>query len=185
MVRTAQQWAGAGFNVAIFGRPSDSGELGYEDRISNSHLQDIRAVLNWVESKSSLPIWVVGTSRGTISSTFTLNHAQDPQIAGGVLSASVVAYEKPGAISRQDLKAIKVPVLLYHHEKDACEICQPYELPSVLAGLKNTPIKKLIMAKDGSNPTGSPCEANHWHGFIGMERQAVSEISGWIRHPVN
>jgi len=58
-------------------------------------------------------------------------------------------------------------------------------MPSVLAGLNNSPIKKLIMAKDGSNPTGSPCEGNHWNGFIGMEQQAVSEINGWIRHPVN
>ena len=72
-------------------------------------------MLSWVETKSNLPIWVMGTSQGTISSTFTLNHAQDPQIAGGVLSASVVAYKKPGALYRQDLKAIKVPVLLYHH----------------------------------------------------------------------
>ena len=144
-------------------------------------------MLSWVETKSDLPIWVAGTSRGTISSTFTLNHARDSQIAGRVLSASVVAYKHPGALARQDHQAIKLPVLLCYHKKDVDvrEIYQLYEMPSVLASLKNSPIKKLIMAKDGFNPTGSPCESNHWHGFIGMEQQAVTEISGRIRHPVN
>jgi hypothetical protein len=114
-----------------------------------------------------------------------LINLQDSQIAGGVVSSSVVAYKKAGALPKQDLKQIKVPVLVYHHEKDACDICRPNEVPSILSGLKNSPVKKLMMVSGGSNPTGSPCEGNHWHGFIGMEQQAVSEISAWIKNPTN
>jgi hypothetical protein len=54
-----------------------------------------------------------------------------------------------------------------------------------VSGLKNSPIEKLMMVSGGSNPTGSPREGNHWHGFIGMEQQAVSDISDWIRQPTN
>jgi dienelactone hydrolase len=185
LVRTSKLWAAEGFNLAIFGRPNDSDELGYEDRISDTHMQDVKAVLEWVKSKSAAPIWVVGTSRGTVSTAFTLINLQDSQIAGGVVSSSVVAYKKAGALPKQDLKQIKVPVLVYHHEKDACDVCRPNEVPSILSGLKNSPVKKLMMVSGGSNPTGSPCEGNHWHGFIGMEQQAVSDISAWIKHPTN
>jgi len=185
LVRTSKLWAAEGFNLAIFGRPNDSDELGYEDRISDTHMQDVKAVLEWVKSKSASPIWVVGTSRGTVSTASMLINLQDSQIAGGVVSSSVVAYKKAGALPKQDLKQIKVPVLVYHHEKDACDICRPNEVPSILSGLKSSPTKKLMTVSGGSNPTGSPCEGNHWHGFIGMEQQAVSEISDWIKHPTN
>jgi predicted alpha/beta-fold hydrolase len=185
LVRTTKLWVAEGFNVAIFGRPNDSDELGYEDRISDTHMQDVRAVLGWVKSKSAAPIWVVGTSRGTISTASSLINIQDSQIAGGVVTSSVVSYKKAGALPKQDLKMIKVPVLVYHHEKDACELCKPHEVPSVLSGLKNSPIKKMMMVSGGLNPTGSPCEGNHWHGFIGMEAQAVAEISAWIKKPGN
>ena len=83
------------------------------------------------------------------------------------------------------LDYIKRPVLVYHHQGDACPLCQPHEVPGILAGLKNAPIKKLMMVSGGSNPSGPVCQALHWHGFIGMEPQAVADISGWIRKPAN
>jgi hypothetical protein len=39
------------------------------------------------------------------------------------------------------------------------------------------------MMDGGSGPRGNPCEALHWHGYIGMERDAVSAIADWIRDP--
>ena len=129
LVRTSRLWVDQGFNLAIFGRPNDSEGLDYEDRISNVHLNDVQAVLEWVKKKSSAPIWIVGTSRGTVSTAFALIHIAQPQIAGGVVSSSVVSYKKAGALPRQDLDRIKLPMLVYHHEKDACDICKPYEVP--------------------------------------------------------
>jgi hypothetical protein len=43
----------------------------------------------------------------------------------------------------------------------------------ILKGLSNAPVKKLMMVDGGSDPTGDECDAQHWHGFIGMEREAV------------
>ena len=80
---------------------------------------------------------------------------------------------------------IKVPVLVLHHAKDACPHCQPFEVSAILRGLKNAPVKKEIMVSGGENPTGNVCEALHWHGYIGMEREAVELIAEWIKKPVN
>ncbi len=184
LVRTSKLWAASGFNLAIFGRPGDSDELDYEDRISATHMQDVKAVMDWVKTKSAAPIWVVGTSRGTVSAASTLITLQDNQIAGGVFTSSVVSDKKAGALPKQNLQQIKVPVLVYHHEKDACELCKPDAVPNIFNGLKSSPVKKLMMTNGGANPSGPPCEGNHWHGFIGMEPQAVTEISAWIRKPI-
>ena len=185
LVRTAPLWAKEGFNVAIFGRPVDMEQLSPEARISDAHLQDIQATLNWAKKQSAAPVWIVGTSMGTISTTAALINLDDPQIAGGVLTSSIVNFKITGAVPKQALDSIKRPVLVYHHQDDACKHCQPHEVPAILAGLKNAPLKKLMMVSGGANPSGAVCEALHWHGFIGMEPQAVADISAWIRKPVN
>lgn len=184
LVRTVPYWMANGFNVAIFGRPSDSEDLDYADRISDTHMTDVRAVLDFVKTQSAAPVWIVGTSRGTISAAATAIAAQGG-IAGLVLTSSVVNFKKAGAVPKQDLAAIKVPVLVFHHSKDACIHCRPDEVPAIIKGLSNAPVKKLIFVDGGANPTGDVCAAQHWHGYIGIEPEVVQKISGWIKSPVN
>ena len=102
-----------------------------------------------------------------------------------MLTSSVVRYATPGAVPRQDLKAIKLPVLVYHHAKDGCKHCQASETPWIINGLTNAPIKKLMVVDGGANPSGDVCAGQHWHGFIGMESEAVDQIASWIKAPVN
>lgn len=184
LVRSELYFIANGFNVAIFGRPSDSQDMDYADRISDTHLTDVHKVLEFVKQKADVPVWLVGTSRGTVSATAAAINLPS-EMAGVVLTSSVVSYKKPGAVPKQDLDRIKVPVLVLHHAKDACPLCQPHEVPAILRGLKNAPIKKEIMVSGGGNPTGNVCEALHWHGFIGAERETVDLIANWIKAPSN
>ena len=160
-------------------------ELGWTERTEPKHMTDVAKVLEFVKQKSSLPVWIVGTSRGTVSATAMAINLLDPAIAGLVLTSSVVRYATPGAIPRQDLKAINLPVLVYHHAKDACKHCQASEAHYIIKGLSNAPIKKLMVVDGGANPTGHECAGQHWHGFIGMEREAVNQIANWIKTPFN
>jgi dienelactone hydrolase len=185
LVCTAQTWINEGFHYAVFGRPTDMNELDYPDRISAKHLADLKATVAFIKTKTNTPIFIVGTSRGTISAAHLLINEPDSAIAGGILTASVTAYKKIGAVPTLDLHKIKVPMLIYHHSGDACEICKPHEVPAIVSGLKNAPIKKLMMVSGGSGAKGNPCEAEHFHGFIGMEAQAVNDIAQWIRSPSN
>lgn len=182
LVRSAPYFTANGFNVAIFGRPSDSDDLDYADRISDTHMIDVRKVLDIVKTKSTAPIWIVGTSRGTVSATATAIQMQG-EIAGLVLTSSVVNYKKPGAVPRQDLAAIKVPVLVLHHSKDACIHCRPDDVPATFNGFRNAPVKKLVFVDGGANPTGDVCAGLHHHGFVGMEKEAVDIIAGWVINP--
>lgn len=182
LVRSVPYFVANGFNVAIFGKPSDSQDLDYADRISETHMSDVRKVLEVVKRRADVPVWLVGTSRGTISATAAAIHMPD-EMAGLVLTASVVSYQKPGAIPKQALDRIKVPVLVLHHAKDACPLCQSHEVPAILRGLIHAPFKKQIMLDGGESPTGNVCEALHWHGFIGMEREAVDVMANWMKSP--
>ncbi len=185
LVRSAPYFVANGFNVAIFGRPNDMDELGWTERTEPKHMTDVAKVLEFVKQKSGLPVWIVGTSRGTVSATAMAINVHDPAIAGLVLTSSVVRYATPGAVPRQDLKAITLPVLVYHHAKDACKHCQASEAPYIIKGLSNAPIKKLMVVDGGANPTGDECAGQHWHGFPNFEREAISQIAEWIKKPIN
>lgn len=186
LARSVALFLADGFNVAIFGLPSDTPALDYSDRVNEKHLADVRAALAFVRTKSPAPIWLVGTSRGTISATYAaIGSAGDAGIAGLVLTSSVTAYKKQGAVPTQNLAALKLPVLVVHHARDARPICQPYDLNWIMKGLNNAPVKKLVMINGGVNPSGDVCEAMHYHGFIGQEKEVVDLMANWMNYPVD
>jgi hypothetical protein len=186
LARSVALFLADGFNVAIFGLPSDTPALDYSDRVNEKHLADVRAALEFVRTKSPAPIWLVGTSRGTISATYVaISSTGDTGIAGLVLTSSVTAYKKQGAVPSQNLAALKLPVLVVHHASDACPICQPYDLDWIMKGLKNTAVKKLVMVTGGGSPSGDVCEAMHYHGFVGQEKEVVDLMANWMKNPVN
>ena len=182
LVRSRDAFAGHGFHVAVVGRPSDVPDMDTTFRTSAAHIEDLRAVIDDLRARSQMPVWLVGTSRGTVSAAAAASALGPDRVAGMVLTSSVTGFKQRG-VPTLALQAIRVPVLVLHHEKDACPSCAPHEVPLILERLTHTPVKKLLWARDGGGVRGDPCEPFHWHGFIGMEEQAVQSIVSWVRQP--
>ena len=182
LVRSRDLFAANGFNVAVVGKPSDKDDLDGSFRISAEHIEDLRRVVAFLKKDAGVPVWVVGTSMGTISTTALATIVSNEELSGIVLTSSVT-QKKIGAVPEQKLESIRLPVLVIHHEFDECKICVPSEVSQIIKKLKNAPFKKEVYVKGGSNPKGNPCEALHWHGFIGMEKEVVDLVSTWIKNP--
>lgn len=183
LVRSRELFAAQGFHVAAVGRPSDVADLDTGFRASEAHVQDLARVVDDLRARAPVPVWLVGTSRGTVSAAAAAIALGPDKIAGVVLSSSITAYKLRGAVPTQPLDRLRVPVLVLHHERDACKTTAPHEVPLIMKGLVNAPVKKLAWARDGGPPQGDPCEAMHWHGFVGMEPQAVETIARFVRAP--
>ncbi|MCG6533804.1 MAG: alpha/beta hydrolase [Syntrophales bacterium LBB04] len=183
LVRSRAYFTANGFTVAISGTPTDMKYLGYSARTSPRHVEDLVKVVEFVKRDSGLPVWLVGTSRGTVSATAAAVSFGNKELAGIVLTSSVTGNKRIPGVALQRLEAIRIPVLVMHHAKDACNVCNPNEVWKITDGLKNAPVKKQIMVNGGADPSGDPCGAQHWHGYIGMEKEAVGIISDWIRNP--
>lgn len=183
LVRNRARFADQGFNVAVIGRPSDVADMDDRFRTSARHLEDVAKVLADLHGRAPLPTWLIGTSMGTISVAAAAIASSHPSLAGIVLTSSITSYRMQGAVPRQNLDAIRVPVLVMHHQRDACWSCAPHEVPLILRGLDNAPVKALRMVAGGSDPRGDPCQPLHWHGFAGMDDEAVRLVTDWIRAP--
>ena len=186
LIRTGRHWATHPFNIVMVGRPSDGIDLSMGGvRTGDKHVADTLAILRSLRQESTAPIWVVGTSMGTISAAAAAIADRDALIAGVVLTSSVVAYKVQGAVPTQELGKIRVPTLVLHHENDACWACRPHEAARLERALDNAPIKKTLLVSGGSGASGNPCEPLHYHGFVGMQEEAVDLIAAWIRNPAN
>ena len=183
LIRSRDEFAKAGFNVALMGNPSDMPKLTPAFRQSPEHFADVRAVVQDLRARSHVPVWLVGTSQGTISAAaagIDLGSA----IQGVVLTATLSGHQLGGSVSDLALNKLTVPVLVHQHAKDSCKLTPPYLAERLMSKLTASPVKKYMAVDGGQNPTGHPCEAFHYHGYIEMEPEAVAQISAWIKHPV-
>ncbi len=185
LIRSAKLFAAYPFNLVLVGLAADLHQLDGHARLSDAHQQDNQALFKAIKAKSPAPLWLVGTSMGTVSVTAAaIRDSGVGQLAGIVLSSSITSYQREGAVPSQELGKIKVPVLVLHHAQDACGICRPYEAQHIAAKLTAAPLSKTLIVDGGAHPSGDACGALHYHGYIGMEQQAVDLIANWIRHPV-
>jgi hypothetical protein len=151
-------------------------------RQTESHVADVKATLAWLRARvPNLPIWLVGTSRGTQSVAYfasQVRHA-DGGADGIVLTATIFSDDRSRAVPAMALDRIDVPTLFVHHRRDACRHCDFAAAEPTLARVAAAPRKALI-AMDGGIAQGDPCEAFAHHGFNGIETQTIAEIIGWI-----
>lgn len=185
LIKSRDYFSANGFNVAIIGPPSDMNKLEFDFRIGPEHIEDIRRVVAYLKKDSTLPVWLVGTSRGTLSAASAAIAFGNQELAGIVLTASITSSNGKYVVPALRLDEIRIPVFVLHHKEDACSICKPDDAALILQGLTNAPIKKLLLVKGGGPPSedGDECNARHWHGFIGMEKEAADIISSWIDNP--
>ena len=182
LVRTRQLFADQGLAVAVIDAPSDRQRhpflSGY--RQTAEHAADVKVVIAWLREQLKVPVWLVGTSRGTQSAAYIATQL----VSGGgpdgiVLTSTILTDRRSRPVPNMPLETLKIPVLVVHHEDDGCRLCQFSDMPLLmdkLAGLKR---KELISFKGGAS-VGDPCEARAYHGYNGLENEVVAKIAAWI-----
>lgn len=185
LVRTRQLFAEQGLVVAVVDAPSDRQSMPYLSgfRQTAEHAGNIKAVVAWLRQNAKVPVWLVGTSRGTQSVAYLateLSGVEGPD--GVVLTSSIVTDERSRSVTAMPLEKIRIPVLVVHHEQDGCSLCQFSETPALMAKLVNTTRRELLSFKGGQN-TGDPCAEFAYHGFNGLESDVVQQVARWVLAP--
>lgn len=183
LVRSRNNFAAHGFTVAVVDAPSDrqggQGMLG-GFRASSEHVTDIDAVIAVLRQRSGLPVWLVGTSRGTESATWVAIHSrQSPD--GLVLTSSMTVENNKGVtVPEMALDQIRVPVLVVAHRHDGCAKTPAQGADRIKNGLKQSP-RVEVSYFEGGRDKGDPCKAKSHHGFLGIEDKVVARIAAFIK----
>jgi len=176
LLRVRGEFAAQGISVAAIDVPSDHAIAAIDFRASADHAQDVAAVIAFLKQKAAVPVWLVGTSNGSISAANAAVRLGPSQASGLVLTSSVWT----GGMGRVSLDKVAVPTLVVHNRQDACRKSSPDDAEPGLRQLTAAPAKELVFVSGGI-PKGNPCGGASAHGYYGIENQVVPVIVAWIK----
>lgn len=184
LVRTGRLFQDHGAITAVIDAPTDQGFDLYRFRASDDHARDVGAVLRHLRAKYALPVWLIGTSRGTNSVANAAVRLTADKPDGIVLTATMLRFNDKGDnVLDMDLDEIRMPVLIAHHQKDECRVTPPGKVPELKRELERARPVKVLMFEGGGNLKGNVCGAFHYHGFRGIEEKVVAAIMNWVKAP--
>ena len=166
--------------------PSDRRNHLHGFRQSQEHADDVAAVIGHLAKTYKLPVWLIGTSRGTESvANVGARLSGEVRPAGIVLTASITAphHRFPHHVLDTELERVRLPALIAHHRQDECQYCPATGVEKIRARLKNAKPVKVLLYEGGDGMRGDPCDANHYHGFVGIRQTVVRDIMAWIKNP--
>ena len=177
LVRTRTIFAARAVAAAVMDAPSDQ-PTGMSDgfRTGDAHISDIRAVVAELGKRfPGSPVFLVGTSRGTLSAAYA-GRALGKDVAGTILTAAVYTGGRRAGpvLGGFNFAAIASPLLFVHHREDACRTT-PY------SEARRAADKYPLISVTGGKPAESdPCEALSAHGFLGKEEETVDAMVSWM-----
>lgn len=181
LVRTAPLFVARHLSAAIVDAPSDQGSPYFlaHFRQTPEHATDIAAVIAWLKAKTGLPVWLVGTSRGTESVAYAATHLPSGGPDGIVLTSTILRNNRGPSVPDLALDTLKIPALVVHHKQDGCRLCRYSDMPSLMSRLDPVPRHALITVEGGVS-VGNPCETRAYHGYNGIEAEVVGRIAAWM-----
>lgn len=186
LVRSRWRFVEAGFLVAVVDVPTDRATLdGF--RTTEAHALDIKGVIAHLRALAPVPVWLVGTSRGTISAANAAARLDQGGADGLVLLSSLLVpggRRDPASVHSVEVSRIRLPTLVVHHRGDRCPLTPHAAVAPLLRSLSAAPVAEELAVEGGAAPHGNPCGPTHFHGYIGIEQQVVARIADWIKaHP--
>ena len=178
LMRSARDLAAAGYLVVAVDAPSDQ-SCGMSDqfRTSPQHAKDIRKIIAYLKEKHRMTsLYLMGTSKGSISAAYLASVFDDPSIGGVILTA----VYPPADLGSIDFTEIDDPVLIVHHVYDQCRVTPFQGAMDLKNRLTESPTVDLVGVTGGIPPVSTPCNALSSHGFYGVEQPVVRVITDWL-----
>ncbi|MEQ1774500.1 MAG: hypothetical protein ABL891_12020 [Burkholderiales bacterium] len=192
LVRSIPNFHSAGFATALVDAPSDyPGDDGLGGfRIAADHAEDLGKIIADLRTRTKAPVWLIGTSRGSISAANAAARLSGPAAADGVVVTSALMYGNRGQKSwvaqtlfDVALESIRMPVLVVGHAEDKCLRSPPDQMDRITART-NGAREQVVTVTGGPGRSGAPslaaCEGRSPHGFVDQEAEVAAGIARFI-----
>lgn len=180
LVRTRDSWLERGYAVLLVDAIGDRSLRG--ERSTVAYAEVTRKVVRFAQQQGSGPIWLIGTSQGTIAAMNGAAHQTNGGIAGVVLTESVSI---PGKRSQETVfdahpQDVVVPALVVANQGDHCDVALPSEADAIARSMSHARVTVLRVAS-GLTRSREACNSLSPHGYYGIEDHVVDEITHWMQ----
>jgi hypothetical protein len=181
VVRTRADWVARGYAVLIPDAVDQGNLRGVRSSPAYGRLVDGLAA--YARDQASAPVFLVGTSQGTIAAINGAAHARPGLIAGLVLteSVSVPGRRSTETVFDADPQGVRVPVLVVANRDDVCDVAPPEMAPRIAAALTRSPSVRILAVSGGTQRSERACGSLSPHGYHGIEQEVVSGIAEWLQ----
>ncbi len=182
LIRSADLFLRHGLNVMMAdAAPAHPTGLTFANRLSATHAAELQGFINAAMNRWGKPVWVVGTSNGSISAVTAAGFS--PALAGlrGVVLTSPVTQLTPGTQPTFNLYAsrITLPTEVVWHQDDHCSFSPPAGSAALFTQIPSHD-KAEHAFEHGHSVATDPCGAFSEHGYAGIEEEVVDKIAQFI-----
>jgi pimeloyl-ACP methyl ester carboxylesterase len=179
VVRSRALWLSRGYAVLI------------PDTIARENLRGLRSspgygeliadLARFANSRLAKPVFLLGTSQGSIAAANGAAHLPPGALAGVVLTESVsrIGGSRESVFS-VPLGKVTAPALVVANRDDACDVAPPMDAPQIVAALAHSPDARLLTVGGGQYRSKKPCGSLTPHGYYGIEAPVVDAIAQWM-----
>ncbi|SFN81963.1 hypothetical protein SAMN05660284_02333 [Formivibrio citricus] len=194
LVRSAPLFNAENLLTALVDAPSDysdgDGLAGF--RNAPQHAEDLGKIIADLRARTNKPVWVIGTSRGSISAANAAARLSGKNAPDGVILTSVLTVGSRGqkdwvaqTVFDLPLESIEIPLLMVGHAADQC-LRSPASLMSDVAARTRSKRLQIVTVTGGPGatsrrPTLSACMGRSPHGFFEQEAEVTAGIARFIR----
>ena len=178
VVRTRELWAQRGYGVVIvdaIGHQSMRGK-----RSALAYATVTREILAFAHSVSNVPVWVMGTSQGSIAAMNAASHTEHWGLAGVMLTESVsVLGKSQETVFDAHPQDVRVPALIVANRDDRCWVAPPSKANAIADAMRNAP-STVLFVEGGTTQSSNACSSLSPHGYWGIDDKVVGEIENWM-----
>jgi len=181
VIRTRDLWRAKGYGVMIVDAIDGRSLRG--QRSTAAYAAVTRHILAYAkEVADGRPVWVMGTSQGSIAAMNAAAHADAGALAGLVLTESVsVLGGSHETVFSAHPAAVTIPALVVANRADRCKVAPPDMGDAIVRSMTGTRAR-LQMVDGGIAQSRDECASLTPHGYDGIESSVVDDIANWMAH---
>jgi pimeloyl-ACP methyl ester carboxylesterase len=180
VVRTRGMWVAKNYAVLIPDTIDHANLRGM--RSSPAYASLVEKLIKFAHTQAPGPVFLLGTSQGSIAAMNGAAHAAPGVIAGVVLTESVSriggSHETVFSANPQDVRAA---ALVVANRDDKCDVAPPQDAPTIAAAMTHAQNVKVVVVAGGVYRSRKTCGSLTPHGYYGIEGSVVDAISNWMR----
>jgi hypothetical protein len=183
VVRSEDLWLDRGYGIVLVDALDHQSMRG--QRSSAEYAAVTKKIIEFAHSQANVPVWVLGTSQGSIAAMNAASHAGRTQLAGLILTESVSI---PGGSHETVFDAhpddVRVPALVVANTDDRCKVAPPSMAQSIAQSIRHAP-SMVLAVSGGTQRTQDDCGSLTPHGYYGIEEKVVDGIVDWMQKTQN
>ncbi|WP_454631508.1 alpha/beta hydrolase [Bradyrhizobium cenepequi] len=179
VVRSRELWVQRGYAVVIPDTIADANLRG--DRSTPEYGRIVVELAEFARSQAGVPVFLLGTSQGSIAAVNGAAHAPPGGVSGLILTESVSRIGKSGeTVFSAEPENVRVPVLIVANRSDRCDVAPPDDARRIAAAMSHSSDVKVQFVSGGIARSRRACGSLSPHGYYGIETHVVDIISNWI-----